>query len=176
MSASLALRSLQRASLSAKICASSRSIHSTARRAEQYANANLETFNKVVGTKDRIVLVDFYADWCGPCRHLSPILESIATDSSIKSHSGLPVDVVKIDTENEEVIPLAQKYKVRPSFHVPEDFSSILYVFVSIECTNTYHLQVSALPTVIAFRNGEPVDQFVGALNAAGVQQFLQRL
>ncbi|KAG6896823.1 hypothetical protein C0992_005864 [Termitomyces sp. T32_za158] len=107
----------------------------------------VKTFNKVVGTQDRIVLVDFYAE-CVTYTFTSEaeLLTSavILVDSSIKSGSGLPIDVVKIDTENEQVLPLAQQYKVR------------------------------ALPTVIAFRNGEVVGNFVGMLGEDGVKRLLQ--
>lgn len=41
----------------------------------------------------RPAIVDFYADWCAPCRALSPILESIANN-----YKGL-VDIYKVDTE-----------------------------------------------------------------------------
>ncbi|KAG5352972.1 hypothetical protein C0989_011615 [Termitomyces sp. Mn162] len=161
MSVSLTLRSLQRGSLLSFRRASLtgfRALHATPRRSELYPNADLavrrgisvsnntklNTFSKVVGTQDRLVLVDFYADWCGPCRQLSPILEKFSTDASIKSGSELPIDVVKINTENETVLPLVQQFKVH------------------------------ALPTVIAFRNGEPVDNFVGMRNEAGLKRFLE--
>ena len=42
---------------------------------------------------DRPAIVDFYADWCAPCRALSPILTEIAAEYSGK------VDVYKVDTE-----------------------------------------------------------------------------
>lgn len=48
------------------------------------------------------VLVDFYADWCGPCRMLSPILEDVAAQENVK--------VVKINVDNNQ--ELAEKYGV----------------------------------------------------------------
>jgi thioredoxin 1 len=41
----------------------------------------------------RPVIVDFYADWCAPCRALGPILERVATDYAGR------VDIYKVDTE-----------------------------------------------------------------------------
>lgn len=41
-----------------------------------------ETFNEVLESKE-IVLVDFYADWCGPCKMLGPIMEEIAKDYKV---------------------------------------------------------------------------------------------
>lgn len=43
-----------------------------------YANEN--TFDEEVYKEERIVIVDFYADWCSPCKMLGPILESIAEE------------------------------------------------------------------------------------------------
>jgi thioredoxin len=48
---------------------------------------------KFKGSKPMIV--DFYADWCGPCKMLTPILEELA------SEYGSDVDIVKVDTEKE---------------------------------------------------------------------------
>lgn len=44
---------------------------------------------------ERPVVIDFYADWCGPCRMLSPIMEELA-----KEYNG-KIDIYKIDTEKE---------------------------------------------------------------------------
>jgi len=44
-------------------------------------------------TKDGIVLVDFYADWCGPCRMLTPVLEKVAADVQNKA------TIAKIDID-----------------------------------------------------------------------------
>lgn len=50
------------------------------------------------------VLVDFYADWCGPCRMLSPILERLATEFAGQ------VQIVKVNIDHDS--ELASQYKV----------------------------------------------------------------
>ena len=51
---------------------------------------------KFAGTKPAII--DFYADWCAPCRQLSPLVESIAEEYKGK------IDVYKVDTEKEKLL------------------------------------------------------------------------
>lgn len=41
---------------------------------------NKENFNKEVKESSKLVLIDFYADWCGPCKMMSPIIDEIANE------------------------------------------------------------------------------------------------
>jgi thioredoxin 1 len=52
------------------------------------------TFDEVVGSADKPLLVDFWAEWCGPCKMIAPILEEFADEQSEKFVIGkLDVDV-----------------------------------------------------------------------------------
>ena len=60
-------------------------------------------FEEEVLNSDKTVLIDFYADWCGPCKMFSPIVESVAEENE-------DIKVVKIDVDNAQ--DLAIKYQV----------------------------------------------------------------
>jgi len=56
-------------------------------------------------TKGKVVLVDFWASWCAPCRMMAPVLNDVASELNGNSHIG------KVDVEQFQT--LAGKYKVR---------------------------------------------------------------
>jgi thioredoxin len=69
-----------------------------------YENSNEWNYK---GTKPAII--DFYADWCGPCKMVAPILEEIA-----KEYEGL-IDIYKIDTEAEQELAMVFGIRSIPS-------------------------------------------------------------
>ena len=62
-----------------------------------------ENFQKEVLESEKTVLIDFYADWCGPCKMLSPIVQEVASEND-------DIKVVKVNIDNEQ--DLAIKYSV----------------------------------------------------------------
>ena len=69
----------------------------------------MATFQEIIKGK-KPVLVDFYADWCNPCKMMNPILKSI------KKHFGDDIKIVKINVDNNEKV--AEKFQIRgiPTF------------------------------------------------------------
>ena len=92
----------------------------------------------IEASQTSLVLVDFWANWCGPCKQLAPVLEKV-----VKSYGG-KVRLVKLDTD------------AHPSIAA--------------------QLRVQSLPTVYAFRDGRPLDGFVGVQPESMLRQFIDRL
>ncbi|ORX86890.1 thioredoxin-like protein [Anaeromyces robustus] len=72
------------------------------------------TFNKLIsGPKDKTILVDFYANWCGPCKMLAPIMEEIVEEDENKVLVKVNIDECRKTAleHNITTIPTVQLYK-----------------------------------------------------------------
>ena len=63
-----------------------------------------ETFEADVLKNDKPVLVDYWAEWCGPCKMVAPVLDAIAEEHGDK------LDIVKLNVDDNPVI--TQKYGI----------------------------------------------------------------
>jgi thioredoxin len=95
-----------------------------------------DSFEDMLASSDVPVLVDFYAEWCGPCKIMSQILEQVNAQLQGRMR------VAKIDTE--KYTQLATQY------------------------------QIYALPTLVLFKQGKPVDKIEGVLQAPDLVRRLE--
>lgn len=94
-------------------------------------------FESEVLQSANLVLVDFYADWCGPCKMVAPLVEELS-----KEYEG-QVTFGKLNIDNAQ--DLAVKYGV------------------------------TSIPSLILFKGGEKVDQVLGAIPKAQIEDFVKK-
>ncbi|MEZ4674315.1 MAG: thioredoxin [Caldilineaceae bacterium] len=82
------------------------------------------TFEEMVVNSDKPVLVDFWAEWCGPCKMIAPVLDEIANEMDGQLVIG------KLDIDENQDTAMA--------------------------------FGVMSIPTLLLFKNGEPVERIVG--------------
>ena len=73
-----------------------------------------ENFEKEVTNSEKPVLIDFYADWCGPCMMLSPIIEEIANEND-------SIKVCKVNVDQEPELASAFRVSSIPMLAVVKD-------------------------------------------------------
>lgn len=100
---------------------------------------NLANFEEEVLKSEGLILVDFWAEWCGPCKMMGPILEELAKEFEGKS---IKIAKCNVDDNNE----LAQKY------------------------------EIMSIPAFKVFKNGNVIDEWVGAQPKEALKQRLEKL
>ena len=96
-----------------------------------------ENFEQEVINSDKVIVVDFYADWCGPCKMMAPIIEEIAKELDGKANVGkINVDdnqnlAVKYQVMSIPTIAIFKKGKVIQSFVGVTDKQEILDAVIS---------------------------------------------
>lgn len=97
-----------------------------------------QNFDTEVGGSDKPYLVDFWAEWCGPCRMQGPIVEDVAKTMAGKAKVG--------------------KFNVDENPNIAMKFG------------------IMSIPTIIIFKSGKPVKQFVGVQSKETLVSELQKL
>jgi thioredoxin 1 len=103
--------------------------------AEGISTLTDSTFDEEIAGSAEVTIVDFWAEWCGPCKMIAPILEEIATE-----HAG-KLNVAKLNVDDN---PDAAR-----------------------------RFEVMSIPTLIVFKDGQPVRRLIGA---KGKGQLLEEL
>lgn len=98
-----------------------------------YIELTEQNFDEII--KEGVVMVDFWAPWCGPCRMIAPVIDNLATQYEGKAK------VCKVNTDEQQ--ELATKFGIR------------------------------SIPTIFFYKNGEKVDEMIGA---ATEQEFKDKL
>lgn len=94
---------------------------------------NDANFEEKVIKAERPVFVDFWAQWCGPCRMIGPVVESLSDDYSSK------MDFYKVDVDSQS--KLAREY------------------------------DITSIPALFIFKNGQVVKKMVGAYSKEALEQ-----
>ena len=97
-----------------------------------------QNFEAEILKSDIPVIVDFWAEWCVPCKQIAPVMASLA-----ESYGG-QIKVVKMNVEENHSTP--SRYGVR------------------------------AIPTILAFRGGQVVEQITGAKPKAAFEEMAKKL
>ena len=102
----------------------------------KYIELTSENFDSTVS--DGVVLIDFWAPWCGPCRMIAPVIDELAEEYEGKAK------ICKVNTDEQQ--ELAMRFGIR------------------------------SIPTIIFMKNGEIVDQMIGAASKAAFADKLDAL
>ena len=105
---------------------------------ESIINLTADNFESEVTGASVPVLVDFWAEWCGPCKMLGPVLDELAEDL------GATAKICKVDVQSNQ--ELAAKY------------------------------DVSSIPLLLFFKDGEKVDEVLGLTSKDNIAGKLQAL
>ncbi len=101
-----------------------------------YIELTEQNFDETI--KDGIVMVDFWAPWCGPCRMVAPVIDKLAQEYAGKAK------ICKVNTDEQQ--ELAGKFGIR------------------------------SIPTILFYKNGQKVDEMIGAATEAAFKDKLDKL
>ena len=101
-----------------------------------YIELTEQNFEETI--KEGVVMVDFWAPWCGPCRMIAPVIDKLAAEYQGKAK------ICKVNTDEQQ--ELAAKFGIR------------------------------SIPTIFFYKNGEKVDEMIGAATEAGFKDKLDSL